>query len=504
MLAKKHKEDIMKRVLVGAMNHESNSFNPIIAAEADFQILRGAAVLARRKENDTLTGILDTLEQAGYCPVPTIFASAVPNGLVDREFCAQLREEILEIARSAGPIDAVCFALHGSMTDSSLEEAEGPLLAGLRQIFPHTPIFVALDMHATMTEAMHQNADGFVGYKCAPHTDQAETGVHAAKMTIAALEQGIHAHSAWVKVPILIAGEQSSTTVQPMIGLIEALRESEAKPGVMAASYLMGFPWCDNPHSAVGVYVTAESKELARQEALALSRKIWEKRYAFCFQTETYGEQEVLDTAFEAIAAGNATPIYLSDSGDNPTAGSSSDCVGFLKCLLEDARTKTLPSPALFGGIYDPEATLACKEKVGQEVTLTFGAKFDKITTAPITATGKVMAYYEQWDKFPGNRSDIALFRTGNVDIVLAEKHIGYTSPAVFADLGRDPHDAQIVVCKLGYLTAAQAAVAKRSIMALSKGSTNEDLASIPYVLTPRPIFPLDDDFQYAPQNHLQ
>lgn len=493
----------MKRILVGAMNHESNSFNPIIAGEQDFLVLRGAEVLARRRSNDTLTGILDTLEQAGYEPVPTVFASAVPNGLVDKDFCEKLRREILDMAKAAGPIDAVCFALHGSMTDSHYEEAEGPLLEGLRQIFPDLPIFVALDMHATMTEKMHRNADGFVGYKCAPHTDQTETGIHAANMTIAALERGVQAKSAWVKVPILIAGEQSSTTVQPMIGLIEALRNTEQKDGVLAASYLMGFPWCDNPHSAVGVYVTAENAELAEAEALALARKIWDTRNEFCFQTETYGEREVLDQAFAAIQWGDATPIYLSDSGDNPTAGSSSDCVGFLRCLLEDERTKTLASPALYGGIYDPEATLACKGKVGQEITVTFGAKFDRVTTRPITATGKVMAYFEKWDKFPGNRSDIALFRTGNVDIVLAEKHIGYTSPEVFSDLGRDPRDAQIVVCKLGYLTAAQAAVAKRSIMALSKGSTNEYLASIPYEKTPRPIFPLDDDFHYDPRENL-
>jgi hypothetical protein len=40
--------------------------------------------------------------------------------------------------------------------------------------------------------------------------------------------------------------------------------------------------------------------------------------------------------------------------------------------------------------------------------------------------------------------------------------------------------------------------------MALSKGSTNEDLASIPYVKTPRPIFPLDDGFQYDPKDNLK
>ena len=493
----------MKRILVGAMNHESNSFNPITAGENDFLVLRGKDVLTRRRDNDTLTGILDTLEGAGFEPVPTVFASAVPNGLVDKAFVKKLREEILDMARNAGPIDGITFALHGSMTGSDYEEAEGPLLEGLRQLFPNIPIFVALDMHTTMTEKMHRNADGFVGYKCAPHTDCRETGIHAAQMTIAALNRGVQAKSAWVKVPILIAGEQSSTTVQPMIGLIHALREAEKVPGVLAASYLMGFPWCDNPHSAVGVYVTAENSHLAESQALALAQRIWDTRSEFCFQTETYGEQEVLDKAFHAIANGEPTPIYLSDSGDNPTAGSSSDCVGFLAKLLADSRTRALPTPALFGGVYDTEATLSCKGKVGQELTLTFGAKFDKHTTQPITATGKVMAYVDGWDKFPGNRSDIALFRTGNVDIVLAEKHIGYTSPAIFTDLGRDPHEAQIVVCKLGYLTAAQAAVAKRSIMALSKGSTNEDLATLPYEKTPRPIFPLDEDFSYDSKDCL-
>jgi len=89
------------------------------------------------------------------------------------------------------------------------------------------------------------------------------------------------------------------------------------------------------------------------------------------------------------------------------------------------------------------------------------------------------------------------LLSTHGVDVVIAEAHVGYTTPDIFKDLGRDPKDADIVVCKLGYLTAAQSAVAKRSIMALSKGSTNEDLKTLHYEKVPRPIFPLEDDFLY-------
>ena len=495
----------MKRVLIAAMLHESNSFNPIVAGEKEFRTIRGADVFKLPKSNSSLSGIIETLGAQGYELIPTVFLSAVPNGMVDYDFYMARKAEILEIARAEkakGPIDAVTLSLHGSMHIQGLGDAEGYLLEGLREIFPDIPIFAALDMHTTMTRRMHDNCDGFVGYKCAPHTDRFETGVHAANMTIAALERGVKAHSAWVKVPILIAGEQSSTTVEPMKGLINVLRETEKQDGILAASYLMGFPWCDNENSAVSVNVVAESKELAEGEALRLAELMWQTRNKFCFQTETYPEQEALDVAFAAVEQGQPTPVYLSDSGDNPTAGSTGDCTGFLRRILEDRRTDQLRTPVLYACIYDPEATRACVGNVGKELTLTFGAKFDRKTTAPITATGTVIACLDRWEgsSAPGA---LALFRTQGVDIVLAETHVGCGQPEIFTDLGRDPAAADIVVCKLGYLTDQQAAVAKRSIMALSKGSTNEDLKTLPYERVPRPIFPLDEDFAYDVRANL-
>ncbi len=495
----------MKRVLVAGLQHESNSFNPIVAGKNDFRVIRGKEVFNNFKENDPVTGVIKPLLEQGYEVVPTLFASAVPNGEVDYDFYMDLKAEIIRIAKeeqAKKPIDAITLALHGSMRVKGLGEAEGYLLEELRAIFPDIPLFSSLDMHTTMTKRMHNNCDGFVGYKCAPHTDRYETGVHAAKMTIAALEDGFKAYTAWVKVPILIAGEQSSTTVEPMKSLIEELRRTETKDGIMAASYLMGFPWADNEDSSVAVYIVADSQELADKEALRLAELIWSKVDEFCFQTETYSEEETLNVAFDAIQNGHALPIYLSDSGDNPTAGSSSDCTGFLKKIMDDSRTSLLKTPVLYGGIYDPEATKACKGKVGQEITLTFGAKFDSKTTQPITATGTVKAYIEKWDK-TSIPCDLALFSSCGVDIVLAQAHVGYTTPEIFSDLGREAKDADIVVCKLGYLTEQQDAVAKRSIMALSKGSTNEDLKTLNYTKVPRPIFPLDTDFAYDPKANL-
>lgn len=495
----------MKRVFVASMHHESNSFNPIIAGEADFSIVRGADIFDRLKPNDAASGIIKTLLDAGCEVVPGVFTSAVPNGEVDQGFYNKIKSEIVDAAVSANaetPLDAVTLALHGSMYINGLGDAEGHLLEELRQCLPGIPFFASLDTHTTMTKRMHNNCDGFVCFKCAPHTDRYETGVHAAEMTLAVLERGVRAHSAWIRLPFLVAGEKSSSTVEPMKGLAEETRRTEQKPGVMAASYMMGFPWCDNADSSAAVYVVAESEELATAEAVRLANLLWSRREEFTFQTETYSEREALDAAFDGVKNGGPFPIYLSDSGDNPTAGSTSDCTGFLKLLMEDQRTDQLKNPVVFGGIFDKEATLACRGKVGKTLTLTFGAKFDKVSSEPITASGEVIAYIEGWSKFHGT-GDVALFRSCGVDIVLSENHIGYGLPEIFIDLGRNPKDAQIVVCKLGYLTAQQDAYAQRSIMALSKGSTNEDLTTLDYKQLVRPIYPLDTDFEFDPNDYL-
>lgn len=497
----------MKRILVAGMHHESNSFNPIVAREQDFAVIYGEEIFNNLRPNDSLSGIIKTLQDAGYEIIPTVSARAVPNGEVDLKFYKKIKDEIVERAKKAreeGTIDAITLSLHGSMRIKNYGEAEGDLLEELRNEFPDIPILSSLDMHTTMTDRMHKNCDGFVGYKCAPHTDCFETGEHAAKMTIAILENGAEIKSAWVKVPILIAGEQSSTIVQPMIDLIKALRACEEEEGILAASYLMGFPWSDNADSSVGVYVVADGKqELADKAAIKLAELIWSKKNEFCFQTETYNEKEALDVAFQGVKEGQL-PIYLSDSGDNPTAGSSSDCTGFLKLIMEDKRTDNLKNPVVFGGIYDPIATKLCEGKVGEKVTLTFGAKFDTKTTSPITSTGVVKAYIKAWDGFGLVKSDLALFESCGVDIVLAEQHVGYTTSKMYLDLGINPEERELIVCKLGYLTQSHSEIAKRSIMALSKGSTNEDLKSLEYRLISRPIFPLDDNFYYDAKENLR
>lgn len=171
------------RVLVGGMHHESDTFNPIITGKNDIWVLRGKELL-EIQDTSSLSGVISTLKNAGYEVIPALLARAVPNGEWDKDYYLTLKAEFLEAIKQVLPLDALCLSLHGSMRVKDIGEAEGDLLEDIRKICPSIPIISSLDMHATISPRMLFHADGYVGYKCAPHTDTYETGVHAANITI--------------------------------------------------------------------------------------------------------------------------------------------------------------------------------------------------------------------------------------------------------------------------------------------------------------------------------
>ncbi len=482
------------RIVTAGFHHESNTFNPIITDRFDFNIYRGKEIYNAIKTYESVRGVVETLESyEGYEVIPTIFARAVPNGVINPDLYYELKNEMIARMVSVEGADGVTLALHGSMRVKGLGEAEGDLLEAIRQIFPDIPIVVALDMHATVSEKMLKHADAFCGYKQAPHTDCFETGALAAKMTRITLESGKPLRMACRRIPMLIAGEKSETNTQPMKQLIEELRREEAVDGVLAASYLLGFPWADcEGNSVTSLVVTLDDQELADKKADDLALRFWEERENFQFHTESYPPAEALNMALAAPEQ----PVYLSDSGDNPTAGSSGDCTELLDIILGSPEVLKLEQPLLYGGIYDPEAVKTCLDaEEGTLFKLTFGASFDKVTTKPLTAEGRVEAKALGWGDY---KTDMVLFRTGNTDVILVSKHIGFISPDMFHALGVNPLERKIIAVKLGYLTAMHKKVAARAIMALSSGSSNEILESLPYQKVTRPLYPLDRDTEFS------
>ena len=489
------------RVLVGGMNHESNSLNPIITGEEDFVVFRGNEIFEKGMlPFYSCTGIINTLREAGVEVVPALLCRAVPNGVVSAGFYNKISFEFLEGAKQAGHIDGICLALHGSMKVEGLGPAEEDLTSALREIFPDVPITAALDMHATITQKLLDSVDGFAGYKTAPHVDCAETGSQAARMLLKALNEKTAIKTACQKIPIMLAGEKTETDSEPMLSLIDECREAEKEPGIEAVSLFLGFPWADSKDNTASILVSfsgGEHHQKAEEISLKLAKAFWEKRKNFNFRTEFYNTEESLLTAYSAVENG-AYPVFISDSGDNPTAGATGDSTDLLEKILKTIdRADKLPSPFLYSGFFDAPAAAACiKAGEGAELDITLGGNWDTVNGSKIPLRVNVKKICRNYGPY---KSDLALVSHRNLLITITSKHIGFGDEELLPALGINPADYCLVAVKLGYLEPCFKKIASRAIMAITKGCSNEDLESIPYKNVRRPIYPLDQEMDWVP-----
>ncbi len=491
------------RIIIGGMNHESNTLNPIITGEDDFVVFHGQEILEKGLLSYySSTGIIEALREADCEIVPTVLARAVPNGVVSDEFYYRIKAEMLERIRAAvaaGPVDGICLALHGSMKVKGLGCVEGDILSAIRNILPEVPLTVALDMHATITDTMLACTDGFVGYKTAPHVDCRETGALAASMLLRSIKEKRRLTTKTRTVPMLIAGEKSESAAEPMKSLLNACRAAEKEQGVLAASLLLGFPWADDEHEAVTVLVTTlDDPRTADEVAARIAREFWRRRAEFDFRCEHYDSKTAMKVAFRAVLHEGMKPVFVSDSGDNPTAGSTGDSTELLECIMAEMTTvDKLPTPLLYSGFYDARATAACiAAGEGSSLDIEVGGTWDKVNGKRIPLSVKVLRIVRNYGPY---NSDLVLVGHRNMVLVLTSKHIGFGDEELLPALGVDPKDYCLVVVKLGYLEACFSEIAAKAILATSKGCSNEVLESIPYRRIRRPMYPIDLEMAYEP-----
>ena len=374
------------------------------------------------------------------------------------------------------------------------DDPEGDILEALWEIVgSEIPIVAALDMHATVTEKMVKAANAFVGYHTAPHVDVYDTGCRAASILLKVLKDDITLKMEWVRIPMLLAGEQSETDVSPMRELMVSLKEVENEDGIFSASYLLGFPWADSPHNGVSIVVVGRSEkaDIISKAAKDLATGFWGKRKEFTFTTEAYPLDEALTKALEY----DRNPVIIADSGDNPTAGATQDLTLSLKVMLDRKITN-----ALVVFIVDPVSWKACAGTgVGAKVSLRLGRVEPVLNGAPLKVEATVLSVKKACG------IDCAVIDVNGITVIVGNKrraayiapHPVY-DPGFLDELGLSPNDYKIILIKSGYLSPQYRKIAARRMLALTPGDTNLILTDIPYKKVPRPIFPLDEDTEWS------
>src|SRR5699024_6861144 len=178
---------------------------------------------------------------------------------------------------------------------------------------------------------------------------------------------------------ILLAGEQTSTRVEPAKSLYARIPEITRQPGVTDAALWVGYAWADEPRCHATVMVTGEDTGAVGDHAEALAAELWRVREEFDFVAPTGSLDEAIDAALAHHAAGGARPYLVSDSGDNPGAGGSGDVTWTLTRLLQRPDLTGPSAPVTYvASVFD---AVAIEElfaaELGEQITVTVGARVD-------------------------------------------------------------------------------------------------------------------------------
>jgi microcystin degradation protein MlrC len=478
----------LPRIAIAGLGIESSTFSPATTDEPAFHASYGADVFSVYPFMS-----VDSPLRKSAVWIPTIVGHALPGGTVTREAYESLVRKTLDSLKKHGPYDGLYFDIHGAMSVIGLEDPEGDFIARIRKVVgKKTIISTSMDLHGNVSWRLAENTDLITCYRKAPHEDAMQTKERAVQNLVDRIVsgKGKPKYKAWIPVPVLLPGEKTSTRIEPAKSVYAAVWPAALQPGVIDAAIWVGYAWADEPRNHAVVMVTGDDKQVVTTTAEKLARSFWDARNGFAFVAPTGTLDECLDKAL----ASKKRPFYISDSGDNPTAGGAGDVTWSLIKILNRPEFKADNGPTLlYASIPGPELIKqATAAKVGGHVDGYAGARVDNRNAPPahIVGTVKSIVYGDK------DAEVEASIKVGSVHVIVTQKRKPYHKEIDFTRLGLNPRTAAIVVVKIGYLEPELYAMRADWLLALTPGGVDQDIERLPYKHIQRPMFPLDRDMK--------
>ncbi|MBR5543397.1 MAG: M81 family metallopeptidase [Oscillospiraceae bacterium] len=469
------------RIAIASLQCEGNCLSPVLTRFEHFDYARGEAMYEK-------IAVMDLLREKGIEVVPTIYAHALPGGAVVKEDYLRLVGEIVDGIPTEG-IDGIWLFIHGTLYVEEIGPGDTYLMREIRKKVGYDiPISLAMDFHADNTDEIPTLVNCMTSFRTAPHCDHAETQIRAMELLIKCIEKKILPKPQMARAYVVPPGDCVLTAEHPLRGIMEMAEEYErTTPGLLCAQVYAGHQWIDEPYMGPSVVVTHESDEaLAKSIADKIAKAYYDVRHEFKFLVETAEPDEAIRLAMED----KEHQVFISDSGDNTTAGASGDNAYMINRVIESGA-----EGVLIAGIADAKACALCYEaEIGDTLTLDVGGTLDpKSETARITGKlihkGDILAYSG------GNEGPSAILDCGNMTVVITKNRASMCRRDIYESVNIDISKYKIIVVKLGYLFPELAEIAERAILAFTPGSSCERLQDMNFKKIHRPIFPLDDNF---------
>ncbi len=460
------------KIIVASFQCESNSKAKIYPKKEDFEYFKGEDIFQK-------LAVKDIFESNGFEVIPSIYAVALPSATVKKETYDFYADQILQTVKENSDAKGVFIFFHGSMEVEEIGSGELYLLKQMRKFLSKDCLIaLSLDAHANITDELTSYADIISGFKTVPHTDQVECQKRSAKALCYCLKNKIKPYAYMQRVPFLLKNDTLQTAYEPLKSLIEETIALESQDDVFTANLFLGHCWIDAPNTSASTLVCATTKQRAESIAKDLADKLWQTRNSYKFLCEAELPAECVKRALE----GSENRIFITDSGDNTTAGAEGDTLDILKLLIEAKPNKK----TCVAGITNAEIVEKFWDKKdGEKVFCDLLGEW-----AIVKSHGEILG----WTKEIIGRS--LTLSIANVDAVFTELRSAFIEKGNFDRANVDLLSYQIVVVKLGYLFTELKPYADRELFALSDGASCVELKRLNLKNILRPMFPLDD-FQW-------
>ena len=477
------------KVLVGLFTTESNANVPGKNEITSYDLGFGEDCIRKLR-------VASVFEEEGIEMIPAVYASAGASGVVTRSTFDYIESLFLDTVRKhLHELDGIYLHLHGASEVEEIGSGDHHILLSIRKLVgPYLPIAVACDPHGNLCQEYVENCTILRSYRESPHTDADETKRKVAKMLCDLLKKRQHIHALYRKLPLILGGEQSVSTDEPVRSINQYMDELEQDPRILSCSWHVGYIRHDTDVAGCGIVVVpkkTEDQAYAEKIADQLANYVWNQRHEFHYTGLTAQPDEALRMALEF----EGKPVFLTDSGDNVTSGASGWNTSMLRQFLA---VKDLKKHVLFATICDPQAIAQLQDKtIGENTALDLGMNVDDQSKrvalkGTIIAKGPLMGnLWSGRSRVWGQTVTVRLI-SQPIDIIIASNNNTLCEQHQYIAAGVDWDQYDVIVVKQGYIFPELKAKGKLCIMSLTMGATPQDTKTIPFKRIMRPMFPID------------
>ncbi len=439
----------------------------------------------------------DIFEKNGIDVVPVLCADGACSGVMKKNAFLYLENRILESIRdNLVDLDGIYFHLHGASAVEEIGSGEHHLLREVRKIVgPYLPIAVSCDPHGNLTQEYVENCTIIRSYRESPHTDIEQTVQFVCEKLIELIKERKSITPVYKKLPLILGGEQSVSTDEPIYSFNKFLNEVEKDDRILSVSWHVGYLRHDCPEAGCGIVVVPSDNQYrsyAIEVCEQVAKNIWDRRHEFHYTGLTMNPEKALETAVSF----NDKPVFITDSGDNVTSGAMGANTFILNQFFN---LENLEKKVLFAAIHDKSTCeqLWTKE-IGEKVHIELGMNFDDLTKKVVCDVIVKYKGRQEGTFMYGEHGDYGPLVTVQVenrpiDIVITDNNHSFVEKHQIFACGVDWDDYDIIVVKQGYIHPEEKEKGKLCIMSLTSGATPQDTRLIDFKRIMRPMYPIDE-----------